>query len=140
MNDDQPRYTRLRQNRTRAVEPFRTCDAAWLWCFARLMERRETARPQPADMNPPRPCDPDDIVKVVDRLYRQRQIELAHAKILREWGEAGRPPNQDWPAERSAARLWREAMRAMDLPLRLKGIVQESPFNTTTTDEGEQQQ
>lgn len=71
-----------------------------------------------------RPCEPDDVVKVVDRLYRQRRISLQHAKILRIYGERQATPNPSVASERGDHRLWQEAMRLMDQPLRTKGIVQ----------------
>jgi hypothetical protein len=83
-----------------------------------------------------RPCEPDDVVKCLDRLYRQRRIELAHARILRLWGERGTAPNPRIPAERGDLRLWREAMERLDFPLRQKGIVAGPPRGMTPPAEG----
>ena len=70
-----------------------------------------------------RPCEPDDVIKCLDALYRRRRIDLLHARILRIWGERQVPPNPGSQFERSDYRLWREAMERLDWPLRLKGIV-----------------
>jgi hypothetical protein len=70
-----------------------------------------------------RPCDPDDIVKCLDQLYRRRRIDLLHARILRIWGERGMAPNPNYFAERSDAKIWREALERLEWPLRVKGIV-----------------
>lgn len=59
----------------------------------------------------------------LDRLYRQRRIELQHARILRIYGERGTAPNAAYPPERGDARLWKEAMVAMENALRGRGIV-----------------
>lgn len=63
----------------------------------------------------------DDVVKCVDRLYRQRRITLAHARILRIWGERQCAPSPRIPEEAGDARLWREAMQELDARLRLRG-------------------
>lgn len=65
----------------------------------------------------------DAVVQVIDRLYRQRRIDLAHARILRIWGERGTKPNSQNPAEMGDARLWAEVMAKMDYPLRCKGLL-----------------
>ena len=70
-----------------------------------------------------RPCDPDDVVKCLDQLYRRRRIDLVHARILRIWGERGTAPNPAYPLERGDWRLWREAIDRLEWPLRVKGIV-----------------
>jgi hypothetical protein len=104
-------------------EPFASAEEAWFWTMAALTARRDGARLSAAKGAVQRPCEPDDIVKCLDRLYRQRRIELSHARILRIWGERGCGPNPNIPGERGDLRLWREAMERMDHPLRAKGIV-----------------
>ena len=103
------------------AEPFRSAEQAWFWTMAALIARREGSRndgPRTA-----RPCDPDDVVKCLDQLYRRRRIDLVHARILRIWGERGTPPNPAYPLERGDWRLWREAIDRLEWPLRVKGIV-----------------
>lgn len=102
--------------------PFASAAEAWIWCMGKLVAQREGARPKDDD----RPCSPDDIVTVVDRLYRQRRITLEHARIMRIWGERGQEPSPTKPLERGDYRLWSEAMTAMEWPLRVKGIMKGS--------------
>jgi len=113
-----PRFASLSQ-----AEPFHSAEEAWFWTMAALMARRDGARLSAGRGAVQRPCEPDDVVKCLDRLYRQRRVELAHARILRIWGERGCAPDPRVPAERGDLRLWREAMGALDFPLRAKGIV-----------------
>ena len=101
------------------VPPFPSAEAAWFWASAVLHARREPAAPQP----PAGPCRMEDVVKCLDVLYRAGTLELLHARILRIWGWRGLPPNPAHPRERSDCRLWREAMEALDAPLRARGIV-----------------
>jgi hypothetical protein len=103
--------------------PFLCAEEAWFWTMAALVARRDGARIAAGKGLAPRPCEPDDVVKCLDRLYRQRRIELAHARVLRTYGERGVPPSQRHPAERREAGLWVEALERLEWPLRVKGIV-----------------
>jgi hypothetical protein len=107
----------------RRVEPFRSAEEAWLWTMAALVARREGARYTANQGRVTRPCEPDDVVKCLDALYRRRRIDLVHARILRIWGERQAAPNPAYAGERSDARLWREALDRLEWPLRVKGIV-----------------
>jgi hypothetical protein len=105
------------------AEPFASAEEAWFWTMSALVARRDGARLSAGKGNVQRPCEPDDVVKCLDRLYRQRRVELGHARIMRIWGERGTAPSPLVPSERGDLRLWREAMDALDFPLRAKGIV-----------------
>ena len=104
-------------------QPFHSVEEAWFWTMAALIARRDGARIVSGACLVQRPCEPDDVVKCLDRLYRQRRIDLQHARILRIWGERGTAPDPRQPREQGDWRLWREAMQRMDWPLRVKGIV-----------------
>ena len=109
------------------VEPFRNAEQAWLWTMAALLARHAGAS-RPGGSTP-RPCDPDDVVLCLDSLYRRKRIDLAHARVLRTWGERGMAPDARLPAERREARLWAEAMDLLDWPLRVRGIVVDGQDN-----------
>lgn len=112
----------LLPKRTGTPEPFRSTQAAWLWCMRMLLARQDGAGAA-FGTGGARICEPDDIVEALDRLYRQRRIDLAHARILRLYGERGYAPRRDIPKERGDERLWMEAIAALDAPLRARGIV-----------------
>lgn len=102
----------------RHAEPFETAEQAWFWTMAALRARHDGAARRSGAARP-RPCDPDDVIRCLDRLYRRRRIDLAHAQALRVWGE-----RQTAPSERHRdAALWREALDRLDWVLRSKGIV-----------------
>jgi hypothetical protein len=107
----------------RRPEPFRDAEEAWLWTMAALKARGEGARFTANQGKILRPCEPDDVIKCLDRLYRQRRIDLVHARVLRQWGDRQMPPNPAFPRERCDWKLWREAMDRLEWPLRVKGIV-----------------
>jgi len=103
--------------------PFASAEDAWLWTMAALIARRDGARHATNKGRLPRPCEPDDVVRCLDGLYRQRRIDLVHARILRIWGERQIAPSTANLAERHDHRLWNEAMERLEWPLRVKGIV-----------------
>ncbi len=105
------------------TQAFRSAEEAWLWTMAALIARREGARYTANQGAVSRPCDPDDVVKCLDGLYRQRRIDLAHARILRIWGERQIAPSSLIAAENNDHRLWKEALERLDWPLRMKKIV-----------------
>jgi hypothetical protein len=108
---------------TRHTEAFRSAEEAWFWTMAALAARREGARYTAGLGKVERPCEPDDVVKCLDTLYRRRRIDLVHARILRIWGERRTSPNPAYVAEKSDWKLWREALDRLEWPLRVKGIV-----------------
>jgi hypothetical protein len=107
----------------RTVQMFASAEDAWLWTMSALIARREGARYTANKGAVTRPCDPDDVVKCLDALYRQRRIDLAHARSLRVWGERQIRPSAAIAAERHDHRLWTEALERLEWPLRVKGIV-----------------
>jgi len=113
-----------RPRRGRAVQPFRCAEEAWFWTMTALIARREGARFVANQGVVVRPCEPDDVVKCLDTLYRRRRIDLVHARILRIWGERQMAPNPANPRDRCDWRLWREAIERLEWMLRVKGIVQ----------------
>lgn len=98
---------------------FASAEAAWFWTAASLRARQEPGASRPG----PGPCRPEDVVKCLDGLYRNRRVELLHVRILRIWGWRGLAPNPAWPRERCDARLWREALGRLEWPLRVRGVV-----------------
>jgi hypothetical protein len=105
------------------TQPFGDAEHAWLWTMSALIARRDGAR-YTANMGAiARPCDPDDVVKCLDTLYRQGRISLIHARVLRIWGERQMAPSPALPAERQDCKVWAEALERLAWPLRAKGIV-----------------
>lgn len=113
-----------RPRRGRTVQPFRCAEEAWFWTMTALAARREGARFTANQGTVVRPCEPDDVVKCLDTLYRRRRIDLVHARILRIWGERQMAPNPANPRDRCDWRLWRQAIDRLEWMLRVKGIVQ----------------
>ena len=106
------------------VLPFVSAEAAWFWTI-RTLQAAAIRSARQANASHPRP---DDVIKCLDILYRQRRIELLHVRILRIWGLRGTAPNPARMRERSDWRIWHEAMTRLDAALRTKGIVGGSTF------------
>ena len=104
-------------------QPFSNAEEAWLWTMAALIARREGARYTANKGLVTRPCDPDDVIKCLDSLFRQQRVTLAHARILRIWGERQITPSGVVVAERNDHRLWTEALERLQWPLQAKGII-----------------
>ncbi|HTZ71297.1 MAG TPA: hypothetical protein VMB71_11655 [Acetobacteraceae bacterium] len=99
---------------------FGCAEEAWFWTMGALRNRRDGARRNHASI--PRPCEPDDVIRCLDRLYQQRQITLTHARVLRTWGERQLAPDLRQP-DSPDTRLWLEAMARLAPALRHKGII-----------------
>ncbi len=102
--------------------PFETPDQAWFWTMAAL-QARNSGTGRACSARTERPCDPDDIIRALDQLYRTRRIDLLHARILRIWGERGTAPCARHPSEARDAAIWQEAMNRLGARLRARGII-----------------
>jgi hypothetical protein len=101
--------------------PFDSAADAWFWTMRALRARHdgETRHGGPAT---PRPCDPDDVVCCLDRLFRGRRIDARHARVLCAWGEKQLAPDGRGCGAGDYA-LWETAIAELGSQLRLKGIV-----------------
>lgn len=83
----------------------------------------------------PRPCEPADILKIVDRLYRNRRLVRDHLYVLRYYGRRQMPPDANRHKEVRAYHLWHEAMDRIEPLLLDKGILHTKPSNIYTLPE-----
>lgn len=104
-------------------EPFANAEEAWLWYARCQISRLDGVRFTADAGEVPRPCDPDDIYRAVDGLYRTKVLDRGHIGVLGRFGRRLVPPDPwggDTPAE---AALWDEALDRLTTILRGKGIV-----------------
>ncbi|MCB1537777.1 MAG: hypothetical protein H6865_05270 [Rhodospirillales bacterium] len=87
--------------------------------------RLDGARFTAARGNIRRPCEPVDILRIMDRLHRTRRLSMDHFRVLRFYGLRQMPPEAWRRSEARAATLWREAMRAIEPVLIAKGILRD---------------
>ena len=104
--------------------PFASTEEAWFW-FVQAQEARSSgARIVAGRGTVPRPCEPLDMMREVDRLYRQRKLIRDHLHVLVHYGRRLMAPDPERRLESRASSLWREALAFLDPVLRQKGIVQ----------------
>lgn len=108
--------------RSTPTEPFADTQEAWIWTMQALTARREGARVAAGRGLVARPCEPDDVFRELDRLYRRRKITLEHARVLRIYGERAAAPDPKVPDEAYDSALWRGALAALHESLVVKGI------------------
>ncbi len=106
-----------------SVVPFDNVEEAWFWFIAAQAARNDGARFVSGAGMQMRPCEPIDILKVLDGLYRNRLLKREHFLVLRHYGRRQMPPDNRRVKEKRAYHLWREAMENMETPLQGKGIV-----------------
>jgi len=99
----------------------------WFWFILAQQARNDGAEIRKERTPTPRPCEPVDILKIVDRLYRNRLLKRDHLFVLRHYGRRQSPPNPNIAKEINASRLWDEAMDYMATAFIQKGIIHPLP-------------
>lgn len=107
--------------------PFDSAEAAWFWTVQARLAQLDGARVSAGQGLVPRPCEPLDVLTVVDRLYRRRRLLPEHLRVLADYGRALCRPDRDRRRERRAWHLWQEAMAELAPVLTAKGIVAAPP-------------
>lgn len=102
--------------------PFETVEEAWFWFIMAQQARNDGVRVCGAG-GITRPCEPLDVLKILDDLYRQRRLMREHFLVLRHYGLRNMPPDARRVKEVRAATLWAEAMERIEPVMIRKGIV-----------------
>lgn len=108
--------------------PFERAEDVWFWFIVAQQAKNDGARYVAGASTIPRPCEPLDILNILDRLYRQRRLVRDHLLVLRHYGRRNMAPDPDRVKERRAYSLWCEAMERMEAPLIKKGILSDRSF------------
>lgn len=111
--------------------PFESTEEAWFWFLQAQQAREDGARFAAGVGLIPRPCEPIDIYKVLDRLHRQRRLMMDHLLVLRHYGRRMMPPDPRRVKEVRSFKLWKEALDRMEPLLVRKGIVRAKKFSTS---------
>lgn len=116
------KYTPKTQTDRKAV-PFDTAEEAWFWFILAQEARNDGARLNAGFGLYARPCEPTDILAVLERLYRNRRLMMDHILVLRHYGKRQLAPDARRIKEVRAFGLWKEALERMEPVLVKKGIV-----------------
>ena len=112
-------------------EPFENALEAWFWFILAQQARIDGARFTSGMGATPRPCEPTDILNVLNRLYRDRRLEMDHLMVLRHYGRRQMPPDPRRAKEVRAHQLWSEALKRLEAALVRKGIVRAKKLTAT---------
>ncbi|MAH05184.1 MAG: hypothetical protein CL561_06480 [Alphaproteobacteria bacterium] len=104
---------------------FESGEALWLWFVMANQALNDGARHTAALGLYNRPCQPCDILSIVDRLRRGRRLLWEHIKVLHYYGMRQTPPDRFHPKEMRAASLWAEAMEILEDAFLAKGLIAE---------------
>ena len=110
-------------------EPFDSVEECWFWFVAANNAKNEGARYGAGLSTIIRPCEPADILSIMDRLFRSRQITIEHLKVLKHYGERSFGPDKHQRRERRSFYRWKEAMDKLRPVLERKAIVKRKTFN-----------
>jgi DNA-binding response OmpR family regulator len=102
---------------------FIDAEEAWFWFIRSERARLDGARLSKDASNDTRPCDPDDLYRVVMALHRRKRLRDDHLKVLAHYGWRECPPDQRVREDEHALNLWREALDRLTTVLKAKGIV-----------------
>ena len=105
------------------TQPFENVEEAWFWFIQAQQARNDGARFTAGLGLMPRPCEPIDILRALDRLYRNRRLQMEHLLVLRHYGRRQMPPDPRRMKEGRAHILWTEALERLEAVLETKGIV-----------------
>lgn len=103
--------------------PFDSAEEAWFWSLQAEDAKAAGARVVAGRGLVQRPCEPADVMRAVDRLYRSRALLRDHLHVLAHYGRRLSAPDPERFREQRAHGLWGEAFDRLTPILRDKGIV-----------------
>ncbi len=109
--------------RERTESPFHSSEEAWFW-YTRCQRARLDGARFDGSSGVDRPCDPDDVYRVMKTLIRADRLNVKHLRVLLDYGFMNRPPDPRVQVEEPAARMWEYAMDQLKVPLCEKGIIE----------------
>ena len=120
---------RKEQEENQNTVPFKNAVEAWFWFIQAQAARNDGARYTSGLSLYPRPCEPSDFLKILDRLYRNRILLRDHLLVLRHYGRRQMAPDNRRVKEAIAHNLWVEAFEKIEPVLIQKKIVEKTIFN-----------
>ncbi|MDP7141797.1 MAG: hypothetical protein QF692_08215 [Alphaproteobacteria bacterium] len=130
----QDKYSQKFQSDLETV-PFTNAEEAWFWFIQAQTAKSEGARVTAGSGVVPRPCEPADILNILNRLYRNRKLLMDHLLVLRHYGKRLMAPDFTRVKEMRAHTLWHEALETLEDVLIEKRIVKKRPWFHVDKDE-----
>ena len=118
------------KNDNQCGEPFESVEESWFW-FVNANEARNSGVRYVAGIGKAiRPCEPADMIMILQRLYRGRKLTINHLRVLKHYGARGYAPDKYFYKEKRAWFIWKEAMNKLRPVLEKKKIIkQQHQFN-----------
>lgn len=88
---------------------FDSAEELWFWFMRSLEAKQDGAKCTNNNSDRPRPCEPNDIYQIINRLHRTRRLLIDHFRVLAHYGKRGYAPNIRARQEQKALTLWKEA-------------------------------
>ena len=117
-------YTYSSDDPTLNVTLFSDAEEAWFWFVRTYMARAGGAKFTAGEGDCVRPCEAIDILKIVDRLYRNCRLSRDQIYVMRHYGIRNMAPDKYHPKEQKSFYLWTEAMEILGEILEDKGIIE----------------
>lgn len=105
------------------VTLFSSAEEAWFWFMLSNKARQSGAKQSANQGDVIRPCEPTDILKILERLRRHRRLNMNHFRVMRHYGDRMLAPDPDHAKEWHSSQLWNEAMDILEDVLIAKDIV-----------------
>ena len=105
------------------AEPFDSVESLWFWFIQAQQARLDGAKSLRGAGLFARPCEPIDVLRVLDRLHRARTLTMDHMMVLRHYGMRMLRPDSSRAKEQRACALWDDAMAALEPHFVDKGLV-----------------
>ena len=122
---NKPYSKKLKEAVDQNIVPFDSVEEAWFWFVLAQQAKVEGAGYTAGLSLTPRPCEPSDILKILNNLYRNRMLLWDHLLVLRHYGRRQLAPDLRRPKEMRAHKLWGEALKRLEPILIRKGILTE---------------
>ncbi len=113
--------------------PFVSVEEAWFWFVQANAARQAGARIVKGIGCQQRPCEPVDILTVLERLYRARRLMMDHIRVLHFYGVRMVAPDPCREREAQAHKICSEALERLEDVLIAKGIVKKPLLATPWT-------
>lgn len=102
---------------------FDNAQEAWFWFMQANEAKIVGAKCLSGEAKTSRPCEPEDIMNIVHRLYKQRSLLMDHVRILAHYGKRLSAPDKNRYREKKAYTIWKDAFSKIEPILINKGII-----------------
>lgn len=103
---------------------FATAEEAWFWFIRCDAAREEGASSRDRTLHAARPCEPADIYRWLNALYKKGVLLPSHGYVLGYYGTLDRQPFADVEDEILDWIIWIDAFDYIDVVLREKGVIE----------------